>query len=72
LKRERMGQKEGEVEEKEYIKTLDGFWVMELEIKDGAQHWWLTPVIAATQEAEIRIEKIVQDPISKKIIAKEG
>jgi hypothetical protein len=25
-----------------------------LEIKDNGGHWWLTPVILATQEAEIR------------------
>jgi hypothetical protein len=50
------------------------------EIKqDMAGHWWFTPVIPATQAAEIRgitvriqPRKIVRDPISKKKHHKKG
>jgi hypothetical protein len=34
-------------------------------------HWWLTPVILATQKAASR-RTTVQDPISKKPITKKG
>jgi hypothetical protein len=45
-----------------------------------AGHWWLTPVILATQEAEIRRIVVrsqfransLQDPISNKTITKKG
>jgi hypothetical protein len=37
-----------------------------------AGHRWLTPVILATQEAEIRGIMVQSDPISKKPITKNG
>jgi hypothetical protein len=37
-----------------------------------AGHWWLTPAILATQEAEIRRTNSSRDSISKKPITKKG
>jgi hypothetical protein len=45
-----------------------------------ARHWWLTPIIPAAQEAEIRKimvqrqpgQTVQEDPISKEPITKKG
>jgi hypothetical protein len=36
----------------------DGALFFSLKIYYGAGHWWLTPIILATQEAEIRRIKV--------------
>jgi hypothetical protein len=56
------------------VYILETFPFKFAKIKDlGAEHWWLTPVILVTQEAEIRRIEVQsqppanssQDPISK-------